>query len=400
MCLADYYLDNSLYEKSLRQLCLLILSTKSASYDSLARSIGEKITLLHLDNNCLDSLITVLTAPRDHTYLLWLKGNLNLLKNNPRLAKECFTEIVLNFPLSEEKNSAVASLVSLNLPDENNGSLLGVILPIFQKDSSYSRGNPSVEILEGIKYAVYEYNNDNNNKIGLVIKDSEHKADKIKEIKSDFDKLNSLKAIIGPVYSDEVKTALELFKNSNIPIISPTATENDLTSLYPNFFQANPSFIMRSEIMAQYIYFVENKKKMAILSSDDGYSSSMANAFREEFVKLGGKIIIEVTYSSNSYDLSSQVSKIQARMKDIQGLYVPLNNNPDVSIILSQLEQQGINLPLYGNQDWLTAKGFESSSTLSNQLIFTSDYFIDYNDTNNQAFNKTFLSKNTYGCNP
>jgi branched-chain amino acid transport system substrate-binding protein len=289
--------------------------------------------------------------------------------------------------------AVVAIIPQKKLPVENNGSLLGVILPIYQNDTNYNRVEPSVEILEGIKFAVSEYNNENNNKIGLLIRDSERKTEKIKTIKEEFDKINSLKAIIGPVYSDEVKAALEIFKNSDIPIISPTATENDLTSSYPNFFQANPSFILRGKIMAQYIYFVENKKKMAILSPEEGYSSSVANVFKNEFIKLGGKIIIEVTYSSNSYDLSSQISKIQARVKDIQGLYVPLTDKSDASIILSQLEQQGINLTLYGNQDWLSAKGFESSSTLSNQLIFTSDYFIDYDDLKYQVFNKAFYQK-------
>ena len=289
--------------------------------------------------------------------------------------------------------AVVAIIPQKKLPVENNGSLLGVILPIYQNDTNYNRVEPSVEILEGIKFAVSEYNNENNNKIGLLIRDSERKTEKIKTIKEEFDKINSLKAIIGPVYSDEVKAALEIFKNSDIPIISPTATENDLTSSYPNFFQANPSFILRGKIMAQYIYFVENKKKMAILSPEEGYSSSVTNVFKNEFIKLGGKIIIEVTYSSNSYDLSSQISKIQARVKDIQGLYVPLTDKSDASIILSQLEQQGINLTLYGNQDWLSAKGFESSSTLSNQLIFTSDYFIDYDDLKYQVFNKAFYQK-------
>jgi branched-chain amino acid transport system substrate-binding protein len=393
MSLADYYLDKSMYEKSLYRLCLLILNTKSPKYDSLARSIGEKVTFLHLGNNNLDSLLRSLTPPVTHAYLLWLKGRLNMLNNNPLIAKECFNEIVLKYPGSVENSRAAHLLTLLNLPDENTGSLLGVILPVYQKDTNYSRVEPSVEILEGIKFAVSEYNNENINKIGLLIKDSERKPDKIKKIKEEFDKVRSLKAIIGPVYSDEVKTTLELFKNSNVPVISPTATENELASSYPNFFQANPSFILRGKIMAQYIYFVENKKKMAILSPEGGYSSSVSNAFKNEFTRLGGKIIIEVTYSTNSFDLSSQISKIQARSKDIQGLYVPLTDKTDASVILSQLEQQSINLTLYGNQDWFSAKGFESSSTLSNQLIFTSDYFIDYDDPNYQAFNKTFYQK-------
>ena len=393
MSLASYYFDNALFVKSLRQLCLLILNTTSSRYDSLARSIGENISLLHLNNNNLDSLLNILTIPKEHTYLLLLKGKLNMLKNNPQKAKDCFTEIVVNYPGSVEKNDAAILLNGLNLPIENDGNLLGVILPVYNNDKKSLQVEPSIEILEGIKFAISEYNIANNRKIGLLIRDSERKPEKIKRIKEEFDKFNSIKAIIGPVYSDEVKSTLEIFRNSNIPIISPTATENDLTSSYSNFFQANPSFIMRSKIMAQYIYFVENKKKIAILSTEERSSSLMVKAFKDEFTRLGGKIIIEATYSTNSYDLSSQVSKIQARVKDLEGLYVPLTGRADASIILSQLEQQGINLALFGNQDWLLAKGFESSSNLSNQLIFISDYFIDYDDPDFQAFNKSFFQK-------
>jgi branched-chain amino acid transport system substrate-binding protein len=380
-----------MYAKALKQLCLLILNTKSPVYDSLARSVGEKITLLHLENNNLDSLLSIFTQTKSHTYLLLLKGKLNLSKDNPAVAKECFTEIVLNYPGSVEKNIAARLLMGL-YTTVINGSLLGVILPVFQEDTNSHRVEPSVEILEGIKFAVSEYNSSNNNKIGLLIRDSERKTEKIKEIKEEFDNIKTIKAIIGPVYSDEVKTALDLFKNSDIPLISPTATENDLASAYPNFFQANPSFILRGKIMAQYIYFVENKKKMAVLSPEGGYSTTVSTAFKNEFIRLGGKIIVDATYPANSYDLSPQISKLQ-KAKDIQGIYVPLTDKSDASVVLSQLEQQGINIKLYGNQDWLSAKGFESSSTLSNQLIFTSDYFIDYDDPDYQAFNKSFYQK-------
>jgi branched-chain amino acid transport system substrate-binding protein len=391
MSLSSYYLDNSMYSKALKHLCLLILNTKSPAYDSLARSIGEKITLQHLDNNNLDSLISSLLQSKSHTYLLLLKGKLNLSKNNPAIAKECFTEIVLNYPGSVEKNLAARLLMGINTNDIY-GSLLGVILPVFLQDTNSHRVEPSVEILEGIKFAVSEYNSSNNNKIGLLIRDSERKIEKIKEIKKEFDNIKSIKAVIGPVYSDEVKAALDLFKNSDISIISPTATENDLASAYPNFFQANPSFILRGKIMAQYIYFVENKKKMAVLSPEGGYSTTVSTAFKNEFTRLGGKIIIDLTYPANSYDLSPQISKLQ-KAKDVQGIYVPLTDKSDASVVLSQLEQHGINIPLYGNQDWLSAKGFESSSTLSNQLIFTSDYFIDYDDPAYQDFNKSFYQK-------
>jgi hypothetical protein len=57
--------------------------------------------------------------------------------------------------------------------------------------------------------------------------------------------------------------------------------------------------------------------------------------------------------------------------------------------------QSGINLEIYGNQDWFLGKGFESSPELSNKLTFDSDYFIDFNDAAFKEFSTFF--KNTAG---
>jgi hypothetical protein len=52
--------------------------------------------------------------------------------------------------------------------------------------------------------------------------------------------------------------------------------------------------------------------------------------------------------------------------------------------------QSGLNLEIYGNQDWFLGKGFESSSELSNKLTFDSDYFIDFNDAEFKLFSESF----------
>jgi hypothetical protein len=50
-------------------------------------------------------------------------------------------------------------------------------------------------------------------------------------------------------------------------------------------------------------------------------------------------------------------------------------------------------LNIYGNQDWLLAKGFESYSSLSDKLIFASDYFLDYSDSTFRQFSKRFFDQ-------
>jgi branched-chain amino acid transport system substrate-binding protein len=390
---AGYYLENSEYSKSMRELCLLIMNSSSEQYISQAKQTSEKIALLHLNVNELDSLFNTFTLPKVHSCMLLLKAKVSLLKNNHPLAKEYLTDLIQNFPASEEKKEAASILAELNKPDEKEGNLFGVILPLYSASKDSNGTEPGPEILEGIKYAVSEYNNTHEEKVGLIIRDSGQKPERIKEIKNEFVKIPNLKIIIGPIYSDEVKTTLEIFKDTDIPVISPTATENNLTTIYPNFFQANPSFILRGKIIAQYLFYVEDKKKMAMLSPEAGYSVAVASAFKDEFKRLGGKLIVDVSYSSKTFDLTSQVSKIQQKIKDIEGLYIPLTDKGDAPVVLSQLEQNNIDLKLYGNQDWLSAKGFESSSNLSNQLTFTSDYFIDYEDADYQDLNRKFHLK-------
>ena len=176
-----------------------------------------------------------------------------------------------------------------------------------------------------------------------------------------------------------------------MPIISPTATDNDLTLINENFFQANPNFVIRARGIAQYIYYVENKRSMAVLNSIDGYSPLLAAEFIKEFEKLGGKIIKKYTYKSE--DLSSGITIDSTELVATEGLYIPLVDKSDAPLILSQLVRNSINISLYGNQDWFLARGFETSPELSNKMIFESDYFIDYNNSDYQEFNKNFLSR-------
>ncbi|MFZ2864733.1 MAG: ABC transporter substrate-binding protein, partial [Ignavibacteriaceae bacterium] len=170
----------------------------------------------------------------------------------------------------------------------------------------------------------------------------------------------------------------------------PTATDDDLIQLSENFFQANPSLTSRGKTIAQYLYFVENKRNLAVLNSIDGYSPLLAASFIREFEKLGGIISAKETYKSKSFDLSEQIARISVISSVIEGIYVPISDASDAGTILSQMVQNGLNVNLYGNQDWFLGKGFESSSTLSNRLTFDSDYFIDYNNPELKDFSDDF----------
>ena len=387
-------LENSDYYNALKELALLIQNTNSVLYKIEAKDLGEKIARNYLKSYEIKRLTDTFTGEKVKPYLMLLLARAYLKEHDLETGLRTLSEIMLNYISSEEYAEAKNLYQNPITSNGENGSksLIGVLLPLQYDENGKPTSNAASEILEGIKFAVSEYNKDRPDKIGIVIRDTKNDVDQIGKIKDELGDNPDIKAILGPIFSNETRIAAETFNGTDLAILSPTATDDDLTSASADFFQANPPLATRGKVMAQYVFFVENKRTMAVLNSIDGYSPLLAATFVNEFENLGGKILTQVTYKSNSYSLAEPIKQLEQVLEtdSTEGIYAPLANKNDAIVILSQLGQDSVYIPLYGNQDWFTAKGFESSPGLSNMLTFSSDYFIDYNDEDFKNFSESF----------
>jgi branched-chain amino acid transport system substrate-binding protein len=384
------YTDQFRYEDAFNECLKLVESLKPSEHIDGAKQLSRDIALNHLSSRQIKNITDETRNKTLKPFLLLILGKKYLLDNDNVNAIRSFNEVISSYSSSVEYTEAerLKSASSTLSSYGDKGILIGVMLPL--KDSD---GRPNIagqEILEGIKYAVYEYNQGRQNKIGILVRDTRRSKENVKAIKEEFINNSDVRCILGPIFSDEVRIALDEFRNVDIAMISPTATDEDLTVLSNNFFQANPPFSIRGRIFAQYLYYVENKRKMAVLNAIEGYSPLLATNFMDEFQRIGGSIVVRETYRSNSFSLTEQIKNISARSSDIDGLYIPLADKIDATAILSQLAQNNFSVPIYGNQDWMLVKGFESSPDISNTLTFTSDYFIDFNDSIFKNFTSSF----------
>jgi len=397
-------LDNYEYYNALKEIAFLIERTKSILYRLDAKEIGEKIASDYLNSSDLKKLSILFTSDKVRPYLLLLLAKSYFKEREKESALVTLAQILQSYPSSEESAEAKYLYDNPILPEPDNKSYIGVLLPLLKDENDYPTSSAADEILQGVKFAIAEFNKDRDDKIGILIRDTRNNEAEINEIRNELGNNSSVKAILGPIFSNEVRVTIKTFNGTNLPIISPTATDNDLVNVSDDFFQANPSLAVRGKIMAQYVFFVENKKNMAVLNAIDGYSPLIAASFIEEFEKLGGTIIVDETYKSNSFLLSKPISNIVAidtlleAPDTLQGIYIPLADKVDATAILSQMGQDSLYLPIYGNQDWFSAKGFESAPGLSNMLTFSSDYLIDFNDNDYKEFSEKFSE--IYGKDP
>ena len=389
--LSKVYLDQKEYTKSFWRLCSVISSTEQSETKDFIRSKAEDIALNYLSAPEVKTIYDSTKLSSIKSFLLLVNGKIHLRRKNDKLAQETFTQLIRLYPNSSEMKEAQKLYEAALLTNENSdqSDVVGVILPLSSNLSSAAAS----EILEGIKFALSEYNEGREKKIGILIRDSELSRSKMEEIHDEFKDVENLKCIIGPIFSSEVKDALDVFDDINVPIISPTATDDYLTETNDNFFQANPSFITRGRLLAQYIYYVGNKRKIAVLNAIDGYSPILSSSFTQEFEKLGGRIVLRESYKSGSLDLKEQIKKLSESLNLSEGIYIPLADRSDIPVIVSFLSQINLNIPVYGDQDWMSTSDLESASFLDNNLIFCSDYFLKFSDEDYQIFSKNFYSK-------
>ncbi|MGB5529400.1 MAG: ABC transporter substrate-binding protein [Ignavibacteriaceae bacterium] len=391
LLLTKYYLAIANYYNAFREALFIIEKTNSSTYEINARKIGEGIAAKYLNDSQLQKLYSLFTSNKVKSFVLLQLGKYFIRSGDSYFAKSNFSDLMKNYPESVEYDQA-NKLHDFSYESGPVVSLIGVMLPLETNSTGEFTSQPASEILEGIKFAVNEFNQSRSDKIGLIIRDTKKDTEEIKKIREEFTSLNSLIAILGPIFSNEVRATLEEFDDYDIPIISPTATDDDLTSLNQNFFQANPSFSTRGKVMAQYIFYVENKRAVSVINSINGYSPLLAANFAEEFERLGGTVLRRETIKDTTTDFSLPLSNIYSDSLTTQGIYIPLSDNSVTPYIFSELIKFYTKIPMYGNQDWFTAKGFETAPEISNNLIFTSDYFVDFNTDDYYNFNDQFIS--------
>jgi branched-chain amino acid transport system substrate-binding protein len=383
------YVDKAEFEKAFESSIVFIESSSSIVFKNETKNIAEKIAINNLRSSEVEKFIDKTTSLKP--FILLITGKLYLAEGDNSDAVKMFDEVISKYPTSDEYAEALnLKKNQIDTQADTGYPILGVLLSLTDNNGRVIES--AKEILEGIKFAFHEYNTENSEKVGMIVSDVKRDELAIIQETNKFIENSNVRGILGPVFSDDVRYALKELQRSNVILISPTATDDDLRSLSENFYQANPSLTERGKIFAQYLYYVENKRNLAVINSIEGYSPLLASSFSQEFEKLGGKIAAKETYKSKSFSLAEQMTRIALVANSLDGIYAPISDGSDANAILSQMVQSGLNLKIYGNQDWFLAKGFESSPELSNNLTFESDYFIDYNDPVFNEFAEKFTN--------
>ena len=146
--------------------------------------------------------------------------------------------------------------------------------------------------------------------------------------------------VLGHICSGATKAALGIYKDSNVPVMSPSATNPALTQSgdYPNFFRTIASDDAQARLEVDFALDVLKLKKIAVLHDKGDYGKGLAEfakAFLEEDERA--EVVLYEGITPGAVDYSAVVQKIKRSNADavIFGGY-----HPEASKIVTQMRKK------------------------------------------------------------
>ncbi|MGB9640258.1 MAG: ABC transporter substrate-binding protein, partial [Anaerolineales bacterium] len=161
-------------------------------------------------------------------------------------------------------------------------------------------------------------------------------------------------AIVGNTDSDSALAIGPIAQKAGIPYLTAGATSPKLPDQVGDYmFLAPFGDNVQAAAGAEFMW---NKLscKTSWLFWDKGaeYTTLLAKYWRERYEELGGKIVLEDTYTQGDTDFSAQITRLKAQNPMPDCLYVASLQASDAGAIAKQLRDAGITLPMVGGDGY------------------------------------------------
>ncbi|MFL2128505.1 ABC transporter substrate-binding protein [Ruoffia sp. FAM 26255] len=203
--------------------------------------------------------------------------------------------------------------------------------------------------------------------------------------------------VVGPATTGNTEAQLPIFTEANIPMVSPSATDDDITFdsagdvleyffrvCFNNSYQGSAGATFAAEDLSatNAIVFVDQ-------SSD--YSRGLADNFNSEFESRGGTIVNEDSFTAGDTDFSAILTT--ALTQDFDVIYIPAYYT-EAGLIIKQAREMGIEQPIIGPD------GFSSEVLLdlagvenANDIYYTDHFSNESEEESVQNFLSAFEEK-------
>ena len=183
----------------------------------------------------------------------------------------------------------------------------------------------------------------------LITKDNQSKPGETSTAVRELITRNKVVALIGEVASGRSLEAAPIAQRSGIPMITPASTNEKVTEAGDHIFRVCFIDPFQGTVCAKFARKLGAKKAAVLTDVSKDYSLGLAKSFKEEFVKEGGVITGQQSYSGGDKDFSAQLTAVKADNPDV--IFLPAYYT-EAPLIIRQARQIGITVPFIGGDGW------------------------------------------------
>lgn len=350
-------------------------------------------------------------------------------------ANSILTAALDNYPGSKYTDRA-RSLLRSGGNQSSSDESFALLLPL----SGYNKEIGSA-LLEGAQLALNEFNKQNNLDIKVSVRDyGQEISSAIKNYQELAGNKNIL-AVMGPLENDIAAACAAISKYEATPLLSPTATANDLTEFSPYFFQLGSNINTVAEAMALYALDSLKIMRFATFAPIDDHFIKMVDKFSKTVSKSGAEVVAQEWYYPGDQDVYKQFMSIKRKglklaftdsiltvnpeatepqldslyieflkvekkkldesnstakidsadipVSSIDGIFIPIFKE-DLPFIAPQIAYSNIQAQYLGNKDWYDLEDLKKNKNYINGIIFGSDGYLNEEDWDYRRFRNDF----------
>jgi branched-chain amino acid transport system substrate-binding protein len=200
-----------------------------------------------------------------------------------------------------------------------------------------------------MKLAVAKFGDVNGWKVELDIQDDGASAEGGAAVANKLVSDQTFVAMAGHAFSGPTAAAMPIYEKAGIPMLSPSATNPDLTTKGSKVFNRNAfTDTDQAKGAANYLFTSLKIKKLAVMHDGSDYGQGLANGVKADFTALGGEVVAAEAITPGESDYSAPLAAVAS--KQPEAIYYG-GYNAEASVIVNQMKQAGLTKVIFFGGD-------------------------------------------------
>lgn len=141
--------------------------------------------------------------------------------------------------------------------------------------------------------------------------DSDVAVAQVDEIREAIGRGDRVIGVIGHLNSGQTLAAMELYQGMDLIVITPTASEQSLTTQgYTNFFRVNANDAVQARVAASFLVNDLSARRIAVIHNDTEYGQGLAASLVQELQTRGAAIAVNLQVQEGQSLYANEIARL------------------------------------------------------------------------------------------